>query len=439
MRISEILLSGSRVTKSEQRSRMWLHESPTVRRAMEIITVFALSGLAISNYLPFIRISTFSKLSLTVLMIWKFVVEYVPVKPIPRSVIIFSLLYFVNLFISALFSQYKYYEYFEYNAFKYFMIGGLLYTVPLHEKYRKFIIVILLISATLNGVAGIMQYYGIMPLGNDDRPHGFSVLPTFYAAQLAFAAGVVIILLANGKNSTFNSKGSLTFLLAVALLTSGGIILSGSRGTWIAFAGASLITLFLYNRRSTIILTLMLSIIMTLTLFFDSGLRFRTVSTIALPVTDMQNSQGNRFELWKGALFVLRDFPFIGVGSGDFQIHIHRLITEKKLKEMKTTIHAHNIFFQTLATQGIVGFIILSTLLVSLIRWGLREMNTHDNTGGYMIFYCALLVIFSGMTDYYFGSDKYWSTCYVIIGLFGSYGGNDTTDVKDSRSQLVLF
>jgi len=71
---------------------------------------------------------------------------------------------------------------------------------------------------------------------------------------------------------------------------------------------------------------------------------------------------GTRNELWNAALAMFGAHPLIGVGAGNFE----HLLSTVGLANVQT--HANSLWLQTLAEQGLVGFIALLALYVVVLR-----------------------------------------------------------------------
>ncbi len=399
------------------------------------------SAASLSLYLPFVRTHLFLPLSIFALLVWRYVLKSKPVGTIPSDVILFSSLFFVTLLASAVRSSNQPFAFYMFDEYKYFFLGGLLFTAPLSVNQRKIIIVVLFTCAAVDGLVGVLQFYGLMYKGNQ-RSHGFAVFSTIYTARLAFIPASALLLLLIKKDSAPRSGLWTGFLLLIAVLTSGGIMLSGGRGTWIALAAACSITLFLYSRKKALIFTCSFLAVFLGLIIFSGVLRNRAVTA----VTSIQASAGGRvlngtqtrFELWKGSLLLLKESPLMGTGVSDFKDNIARLVREQKLREPNSSFHAHNIFFQVLATQGITGFVVFLGLLSALIRWGLREVREQGGVGGYIIILCTLLTIVGGLTDTVIGMPRYGPIFFLIVGLLGPYRqGNQSTFVPLSAISCV--
>ena len=180
-----------------------------------------------------------------------------------------------------------------------------------------------------------------------------------YAEILAIVCGSAIVMLFFNKGDLFQSTSGRVFLIGIILLTSGGILVSGSRGVWIALAVACLVTLLLYDRRKAAIFFFSIISVCILVIVSSTALRERASSIVTSFYTeDVKGSTGTRVELWKGSLLVFKQHPLFGVGTGNYQSFIEDLVHEKKIMEPSVAMHAHNIYFQALATRGIIGLVL---------------------------------------------------------------------------------
>jgi O-antigen ligase len=135
---------------------------------------------------------------------------------------------------------------------------------------------------------------------------------------------------------------------------------------------------------------------------------------------DEKGSTGSRVELWKGALLIFKESPLMGVGTGNFESSIKRLVHEKKLKKTPTLVHAHNIFLQALATRGVFGIITTLGLFIALIKWGTEEIRNHGSVGGYIIILSTAFTMISGLTENNIEFTRFLAAYCFTIGLFGS-------------------
>jgi O-antigen ligase len=291
-------------------------------------------------------------------------------------------------------------------------------------------------SAAIAGVFGIYQYF---KWESGNRAMGFSDNPLHYAGLLAFVCIAAVIMLFIRNKNVFESKRGILFLSIVATLTFFGILFSLSRGVWVAIVAACLITLFLYDNRKAFIFSFFIMFILVITLSMSNDLRQRAFTIItSLFEENETGSTGIRLELWKASLIIFKESPLLGIGTENFDTSVKRLGQENKIKKMLPLpyVHAHNIFFQALATRGAVGFITTLGLFIALIKWGTEEIRNNGNVGGYIIILSTTFTIISGLTENNIEFTKFLAAYCFTIGLLGSLGtlqGNPVKNIEHSK------
>src|SRR3990172_4323024 len=386
-----------------------------------------LSGFAVSVFFTKTGISIFGLAGILFILIWKYVIKYEQTNVIPRPVFWLTILFFLDLVVSAALSENTRWAFSELGKYRHVLFGGLIFIAPLSNENREKVIMVFFISAALDACAGVLQYFDIVSKSYD-RPHGFSSHPILFAADLAFVCGsaVMMLFIKNGFVVTIRDKYFLGF---VALLTLIGILLSQSRGVWVAIITACTIVLFLYSRRKAIVFLILLVAIAWTFFSFSDVLRHRVASIVtSIYSENEQGSTGGRLEIWRGSLLLFK---------------------EKTIKEVSYIVHAHNIFFQALATRGIIGFIILLSLFTSLIVWGKKEIRDHRVIGGNIIILSTLLTIVGGLTENTIEIHRFLAVYCFTIGLIGSYGatniekpvgqGNQTCELHSVGSYLSNY
>lgn len=363
----------------------------------------------------------FSVLSLIVLLFWRYILKYISFNPLPKPLFIVSLLFILLTSASALMSDSQYWAFLFLRQYRFLILGGLLFTAPLRYSYRKHIVVIFFISAAIAGGIGILQYFGFA--WASDRPSGFSGNAIIYAPILAVACTASIIMIFLPKTDLLFSKKEFYFLMIVAFLTLSGVILAQTRGAWLALFAASVITLFLYDRRKAFICFFSFVTLFVIIFLTSSALKQRAASIVTSFYTeDETGSTGSRLELWKGSLLIFKEHPVLGTGLGDFRSDIEKLISDKKLKQIVTTCHAHNIYLQVLATRGVIGLTLLGALFIFLMRWGIKRIRENPGIGGYVIVLSTLVIMINGLTANCIEDTQFVAASSLVIGLLGPFG-----------------
>jgi O-antigen ligase len=372
----------------------------------------------------------FGEVGLGVFLVWVLFYKREAARPLPTFLIIAAIMYIFSYVVNVFLSSDPTWEHTNIRKYVYVFIAGLLFAFPIKDKHRMFMIVVFLVSAAVAGAAGILQYF---KWGIDSRALGFSGNPLHYAGLLAFVCSTAVIILFIRKRNLFTSKRGVLFLSIVAILTFIGILFSQSRGVWVAFFAAGATTMLLYDRRQALVFLLYTVVVLSITFYLNIYLKEKATSiATSLYTENEKGSTGARVELWKGALLIFKESPLFGVGTGNFESSITRLVHEKKLKKTPTLVHAHNIFLQALATRGAVGFITTLGLFIALIQWGLEETRKHGGVGGYIIILSTAFTIISGLTENSIEFTKFLAAFCFTAGLFGPLGA-----MKNSEKVVV--
>ncbi len=371
------------------------------------------------------RASAFDFVSLLLLLLCSFYSHgKTPRRKIPGFLIVSVLLYMLSDFIAALLSKNPYWELKELRKYVFVFIAGLLFTTPREEKTQNLFIIVFYIATAVAGLHGIWQYFkmGI-------RSHGCFYDAIMYSETLALVCGApVLMFFIHDDKKTKNN----IFLLIVSVCTLSGILFSLTRGVWLALVMATVITFFLYDRRKASFFSLAVMAVLSLIFYLNVNIRDRAASIVTSVYTeDEKGSTGARLELWKGALLMFKESPVWGAGTGNFQPIIKRLVLEKKIRETPIIGHAHNIFLQTLATKGIVGFAILIVLFASLLKWGMKEIKNHGGSVGYIIIFSTIFTMLAGLTEDSLQGTKYFASFCFLIGLMGG------SEQKESESVIL--
>lgn len=391
----------------------------------------SLSGLAISSFCSEWGISRFSMWSVYILLIWRFLIRYEPVRTLPKWLLLFTALYLLSFAISSLVSDDKTKVVPGLKDLRVIFLAGLLYTAPLSDKLRKYIITMFFISAIIGSLIGISQYFGLFQQAIYDRAYGLPQNPTIYATQLAFACGAGILIFVFKESDLFKAKRELYLLLITITATLLAILYSQSRGVWIALLAAYLVPLFIYNHQKAVKFLIISIAALILVFVLSRHLEQRAVSiptSIIHPEISASNSISVRLELWKGALLIFRESPLFGTGIGDFKRDMVRLIETKKIDPIckeASGASAHSSYFHTLATQGLFGIVSLLGLYSALIIFAAQNIKFSGGIGGYIILSITIVLLVAGLVDSYvpgIGMRLILTEYCFIFGLLGPYG-----------------
>jgi putative inorganic carbon (HCO3(-)) transporter len=150
-------------------------------------------------------------------------------------------------------------------------------------------------------------------------------------------------------------------VLGLAAFLAGAVVLTQSRGALLGL-GAGLAILLLWRvphiLRVAMLAATLIATILLFTPLRDGG---------ALFLTDSTGTVSGRLELWERALFVMRDFPFTGIGLGTFQANVPVLYPLFENPPGEPQPHAHNIYLQMGVDYGVGGFIAFLALVTTTL------------------------------------------------------------------------
>jgi len=142
-------------------------------------------------------------------------------------------------------------------------------------------------------------------------------------------------------------------------------VMSGSRGAWILLPVA--IVWFLWIKRKSLGVIPLISIIIVGSLLVWGALSLdqvnNRINTAVLQYKDYSEDPaktspvGARLEMWRDSIAILKANPLFGTGIGDFKNDRLQLFKDGYSRLSMNFGHAHNIYFDVLATAGLVGFI----------------------------------------------------------------------------------
>jgi O-antigen ligase len=75
---------------------------------------------------------------------------------------------------------------------------------------------------------------------------------------------------------------------------------------------------------------------------------------------------GDYSKIYKSVYYLWLEKPIIGSGVKSFQINCHKLLI--KQKDLTCSTHPHNIYFEIIINQGLLGFLIFIFLIILLIN-----------------------------------------------------------------------
>jgi O-antigen ligase len=218
------------------------------------------------------------------------------------------------------------------------------------------------LSAAVTAAIGVISY--VTGLGVDVRAAAIAGQnPAQFAAVLlpAFAFGFNEVV--SGRQRMMGG--------AIAMLTLLGVLVSGTRGAWVAIAVIPLFVLpNLSPRRIAAVLALGAALLVV-------AYQVPGVSDLVTERADTAVSSGGagRTSIWSSGLVIYASSPALGVGYANFPIaYTPEVMREAGVTSyLHTGLGPHNIVVGTLAELGPVGLVLLCLFLLPLVinrGWG---------------------------------------------------------------------
>lgn len=188
------------------------------------------------------------------------------------------------------------------------------------------------------------------------RANGFFSMPLSYAYSMGMAgfmiAGYAMVVRSRHFRYGLQLSTFAFFMASVA------VIISQTRGAWIALVGATLPFSLLLGKRTFLKLTGAFTALFISLISFSSDFRDRLTSIWDL---DMR-SNSLRLEIWQTHWEIFKDHPIIGAGLKN-NVNLMHVYYEKLGIANGMITHAHNNFLQMLSGTGILGFLFYVTLI----------------------------------------------------------------------------
>jgi O-antigen ligase len=209
--------------------------------------------------------------------------------------------------------------------------------------------------------------------------------PNVVAGALEVALPINVALLwAERKRQKTESKTSVAAVccsLCTVVLISFGLLMTTSRGAWLALGIVGAVVVLLAIARDALRrYALPLTLIVVLALFIGIVLLgdvFQPMLDNLLGAVSPGNNAVSRFTLFGQVWGVIQDYYFTGGGLGTFAMVFS---TYALLIDPPFLTHAHNLFLEVWIEQGLLGFVALGWLVVEFFLWVWRSVGSGRST-----------------------------------------------------------
>jgi O-antigen ligase len=270
------------------------------------------------------------------------------------------------------------------------------------RKRRIDVIRYLLIGAVISGpfLCAIAVHASIVNPGVPAKGYYHHII---FGSLAVLNIGIMLALLL-----TVKLKNSYRIIIVVSILCAlTAAILSQSRGVWLVLPLYVVITIYKSWRHSTRRLMFVLGLIIFSVLLFSLTPTKQVVDQrVETAVSEIkgyydngiyESSIGTRLAMWKIALEEWEKYPFVGIGSGDFDNVVMGLQKHGEYVGMEVHASTHNIYMQALVGTGIIGLVIfmMAVIVIPVILF-MRAGNDLIKTSGLILILTLSIV---GLTE----------------------------------------
>jgi O-antigen ligase len=249
-------------------------------------------------------------------------------------------------------------------------------SIYLPEKWKKYVLIALLISGTISGLYGIVQFFDgfdyirnepLSPLGRFFRSSGgYNSWFAFAGNQLfVFAFVFTLVLCSERKSRLFR----LLFFSAMAIFLS--IIGSQTRSAWLGLIFVILLGTFIKSKKYFIyaLVVLFISSIIVFLIFPDIQARFASIF-------DATKNEG-RLNIWHTSWIIFKNNWLVGIGHGNFDFYFEKF---KVPGFYDAGGHAHNDYLNVAVLNGISGLITWIGMWIAWFYYSVRAYRLPERT-----------------------------------------------------------
>ncbi len=334
--------------------------------SISLINIILLSLMFFLKYSKNKKIYLYDKNALTALIVLYFYLIFNSLISIEYSSGIFrnvGFLRFILFFLTINFIFYK----FGHNEYLF--------------KFWTVIFLIVIIDIYVERFTGSnLLGYGRVQIDGIPQPHGPRVVSFFKTEPVAgaFATGFLFIISGYLIDSLKKKKDGLRiFILFIILISLIGILITGERSNTIkAFLGIALFFLIsdFLKWKIKIISFLVFLILISTTIYSSNYLQsrylgsfFDQLKTVENRKNFIENSQ--YLKLYRSGISVFKNHPVLGVGNKNYRIETCDRKKNNIYKDYYCLTHPHQIYIELLSEHGVVGtMIILSIIFYLLFR-----------------------------------------------------------------------
>lgn len=233
---------------------------------------------------------------------------------------------------------------------------------------------ILFLSSFVLGVDGIYQHFTTQDFLRHRRVIFTDRIYASFATPNAFGCYLAMVLpfLISRFFSKLKIKPSRIFYFALFVLLFVCLLLTVSRGAWLAFL-ASVLYMSIWLKGLAVFLLVMGIVILSTHTFYPPYVRGRLMKFFVFSDT----SSIDRRLIWQAGWKMFISKPWLGVGLGTFMFNFRRFVVEGYPHGV---VYAHNCYLQMAAEIGIIGLASFLLILAMFFYHGIKTLNARERS-----------------------------------------------------------
>jgi len=221
--------------------------------------------------------------------------------------------------------------------------------------------------------------------------------------------------------------------LIILLLLAGFFMVakSGARNAYLGLLVVSVVTSFYYYNSRRIIISSLVVLILCLGAWnFSDTVRTR----INVGINQFENymseedhvslkhsggSIGKRLELWRAAGILFKDNPIFGIGRGNFNVELRKLVDKGLINPaVKEYSQPHNVFLEVAVSRGTLGLIVLLWVLYYPLYFFIKTRQPSPHTALFGILHILVITVISLTEAATFIKGNFVATYLIFLSVF---------------------
>lgn len=192
------------------------------------------------------------------------------------------------------------------------------------------------------------------------------------------------------------------------------LIFTWSRGAWLGFLLGMFLFLLAYSEKFLILIFAGILGLPFASLVLPSSVmnRFMSIGNLA------DSSTSYRFNIWQGAVKMLKDTWLFGIGTGTAAFS--EIYPKYSLSGIESAPHSHNLFLQLTVEHGIFALILFIAVMLLYVQ-GVLTFQKYETGRSKLVpaaMMCGIVAVLAqGMTDYIWYNYRVYLIFWLMIGL----------------------